>query len=177
MEALPLRRVVLTGGECTGKTTLASLLARRFDTLWVPEFVREYAEGKGAPLDASDVEPIASGQIAAQDWAAERAIGLLVLDTDLVSTVVYARHYYGACPAWVEAAARGRLADLYLLLRPDLPWEPDGIRDRADRRGEIHELFASTLAAFGARVVELGGEWEERLAAAVRAVDGDRPPR
>jgi NadR type nicotinamide-nucleotide adenylyltransferase len=177
MEALPLRRVVLTGGECTGKTTLASLLARRLDSPVVPEFVREYATRKGAPLDASDVEPIARGQIAAQDRAAERTSGLLVLDTDIVSTVVYARHYYGACPAWVEAAARSRLADLYLLLPPDLPWEPDGIRDRPDRREEVHELFRATLAALGARVLELGGPWDERLAASLAAVAGDRPTR
>ena len=170
MEALPLRRVVLTGGECTGKTTLASLLARRFDTLWVPEFVREYAEGKGAPLDASDVEPIASGQIAAQDWAAERAIGLLVLDTDLVSTVVYARHYYGSCPGWIEEAARGSRGDLYLLCHPDLPWLPDGVRDRGGARAELHALFEEELRSAGVAVVDVRGDWgirEERAAAAV----------
>ena len=46
----------------------------------------------------------------------------MLLDTDLVSTVVYSRHYYGDCPAWIEAAAVRRLADLYLLHDIDVPW-------------------------------------------------------
>lgn len=177
MEAIPLRRVVLSGGECTGKTALASLLARRLGVPWVPEFARTYAERKDGPLAASDVYGIAAGQLAAEDLGARAANGLLILDTDLVSTVVYARHYYGSCPSWIEASARSRLADLYLLLRPDLPWEPDGIRDRPASREEVHELFRATLASFGARVVELGGPWEARLAGVLAALEESLPPR
>ncbi|MDL1950906.1 ATP-binding protein, partial [Acidobacteria bacterium ACD] len=127
------RRVVLTGSECTGKTFLARTLAGRLGVPFVPEFVRLYAEEKGAPLDASDVEPVARGQMAAEDAVAAGPAGLVVLDTDLLSTVVYARHYYGACPRWVEEAAFSRLGDLYLLCHPDVPWLPDGVRDRGER--------------------------------------------
>ena len=37
-------RLVVTGSECTGKTTLAARLAERYRTAWVPEFARAYAE-------------------------------------------------------------------------------------------------------------------------------------
>ena len=63
LESLPLR-VVLTGSESTGKTTLAADLARHYNVLWVPEYVRSYAAWKLAPLDAGDVTSIALGQIA-----------------------------------------------------------------------------------------------------------------
>ena len=114
MEGIP-RRVVLTGSESTGKTTLAADLARHYHVLWVPEYVRSYAAWKRAPLDAGDVTPIALGQIAVQDAALLRARGLLLLDTDLLSTAVYAEHYYGHCPAWVTQSVLARPADLYLL--------------------------------------------------------------
>ena len=48
------RRVVLTGSECTGKTTLTADLARHYHVVWVPEYVRSYAAWKaGAPLNLS----------------------------------------------------------------------------------------------------------------------------
>jgi len=169
-------RVVVTGSECTGKTTLARELAARFGAPWVPEFCRGYHAAKGTPLDASDVEPIARGQVAEADVAESLATGLLVLDTDLLSTVVYARHYYGACPAWVEEASRERRADLYLLCAADLPWEPDAPRDRGDRREEMHGLFVEALAAAGAEVRLVAGTGpareEEAAAAIARALEG-----
>src|SRR5262245_44839117 len=123
--------VTLIGSESTGKTTLAALLGRHFACPWVAEAARAYVEGRKAPLTAADVEPIARAQMAAEDAGRAAAERLLVLDTDLVSTAVYARHYYGSCPAWIEREARARLADLYLLHHPDVPWVADGpYRDR-----------------------------------------------
>lgn len=172
-------RIVVTGGECTGKTTLAGLLGDALGAPWVPEFARAYAAGVGRPLGASDVEAIARGQVAAEDAAvlalrqqpADAASPrLLVLDTDLVSTTVYADHYYGATPAWVMQAARERRADLYLLCAPDLPWESDGVRDLPSARAEIHARFAERLRAIGATVLPVYGSKESRVAVAMAAV-------
>lgn len=178
------RRVVVTGSECTGKSTLARALAACFGAACAPEAARDYAARAGRALTAADVEPIARAQIAGEDAAAARAAdGLLVLDTDLVSTFVYALHYYGACPPWIVAAMLQRRADLYLLLHPDVPWIADGVRDRASRRDELHALFARALASIGARVVDIRGDWDARRAAARRAVRAlvpqraDEPPR
>jgi len=170
--------IVVTGSECTGKTTLAAELARRFGATWSKEFAREYVDLKSAPLDASDVEPIARGQLAGEEAAdresAARGSGVAIRDTDLHSTVVYARHYYGDCPGWVVETARARTGDLYLLLCPDVPWVADGIqRDRPDEeaRAFIHGLFRDVLAAAGATVVEIRGEWPGRRALAVAAIE------
>jgi NadR type nicotinamide-nucleotide adenylyltransferase len=166
--------VVVTGSECTGKTTLARDLARHFGTLWVPEFARDYFEEKtattGLPLDASDVEPIARGQIAAEDRGIAAARRIVILDTDLVSTTVYARHYYGACPPWIDQAARDRRADLYLLCDIDVPWVPDRARDRPHMREHMHALFVEAMETLGARYVTIRGGWDERLAEAVAAI-------
>lgn len=171
MSREPARRVTVTGAESTGKTWLAQRLARHFQTVWVPEFAREYLVQKAAPLDASDVEPIARGQMNSEDAVVRRAHTLAILDTDLVSTVVYAKHYYGTCPAWVEHSARKRLADLYLLCDIDVPWVADPARDRPGARHEIHAAFAQHLERYGARYVLVRGAWEQREAGAVGAVD------
>lgn len=165
-------KVVLTGSECTGKTTLARALAARYATAWSPEFARDYLEVKAAPLTAEDVEPIARGQRAGEDAAHGLASRVLFLDTDLVSTVLYARHYYGACASWIEEEARARRGDLYLLNHPDVAWVADGLqRDRATARDLMHQLFERTLREFGAPIVDVRGTWPERAQGAVRAVD------
>ncbi len=165
--------VVVTGSESTGKTTLAHDLARYFDTTWAPEFARTYgdqAHAAGRQLDASDVEPIARGHIAQADDAIARARGLVILDQDLVSTVVYARHYYGSCPAWIEQAALERLGDLYLLCDIDVPWVPGPHRDRPHLREQIHQQFEMTLQALGARYVTIRGTGDERRTVAIAAI-------
>lgn len=164
--------VVLTGAECTGKTTLARRLAARFGSGWVEEEARLYASRVGRDLTAADVEPIARGHLAAVAAARERPGRLLVLDTDLVSTVVYAEHYYGSCPGWIRAAAAKGRADLYLLNLPDVPWvaEPRQ-RAAADPRTEQHARFRELLAEIGAEVVEISGDWGERERRAVMAIE------
>jgi NadR type nicotinamide-nucleotide adenylyltransferase len=164
-------RLVVTGSECTGKTTLARALAGAFGATWVREHARSYAATKGAPLEASDVEAIARGQLRVEDDARGEAGRLLVLDTDLLSTVVYAEHYYGGCPGWIRDTARARRGDLYLLCHPDVPWIADGIRDQPAARREIHQRFAELLAEVGARVVEIRGPWPERSRLALDAVE------
>jgi NadR type nicotinamide-nucleotide adenylyltransferase len=168
--------IVVAGPECTGKSTLASDLAGRLDAPVSGEFARTYVDQQRAPLTAADVEPIARGQIAGEDEAQHKARHTVVKDTDLVSTVVYALHYYRACPAWIEQIARDRLGDLYLLLAPDVPWVEDGLqRDDPQHRAIVYDLFRRTLQAWNAQVVEIGGSWDERRSrarAAIASING-----
>jgi NadR type nicotinamide-nucleotide adenylyltransferase len=173
LEALT-HRVVLTGSESTGKTTLAEALARHYRVEWVPEYVRGYAERKSAPLTAHDVEPIARGQIALADAALADAEGLLLLDTDLFSTLVYGRHYYGEIPPWIAPAALARRADLYLLCGIDVPWSADPVRDRPHAREAMQQLFRDTLMGAGCQIVEITGAEGARLARARSAIDALR---
>ncbi len=164
-------RVVLTGSECVGKTTLARELARELGTVCGNEFGREYVDRLGRFPDASDVEPIARGQIANQDRALREANRIAIFDTDLVSTAVYAQHYYGSCPQWIVDESVRRKADLYLLLDIDVPWLPDPPnRDRGYMREAMQELFRDALRVRRIEYVNIRGSWDERRRAAMEAV-------
>lgn len=174
----PLRRVVAIGAESTGKTQLIMGLAAELGVAWSAEFAREYAEraGGGDRLTAHDVEPIARGQLAAED-AAVAAAGargdrVVLHDTDLRSTLVYARAYYGAhaVPAWLERSVTARVPDLYFLCDVDVPFTPDPVRDVRRDRAAVQRQFRTALERPGIRVVPLAGPIERRCAAALDAI-------
>jgi NadR type nicotinamide-nucleotide adenylyltransferase len=166
-----MMRVVLTGSESTGKTTLAWRLARHYRAEYVPEFVRTYAEKKNGVLSFSDHGPIARGQMELEDKHIARAERLIIQDTDLLSTVVYCDHYFGKCPDWIIDAAAARRPDLYLLCDIDIPWIADGIRDRGNKREEMQQLFRDATLRSGAATATVTGEGDERFARAAEAID------
>jgi NadR type nicotinamide-nucleotide adenylyltransferase len=164
-------RVVVTGSECTGKTTLARELAAAYGVECVPEYIRTFVKRIGGRPQFSDHGPIARGQKALEDEYRARARDLLFHDTDLLSTVAYCRAYFDRCPEWIEAAAIDRKASLYFLCDIDVPWQADGLRDRPERRQEMHALFESVLKEAGAKHVTLRGSLATRLAEGCRHVD------
>jgi NadR type nicotinamide-nucleotide adenylyltransferase len=160
-------RICLIGPECTGKSTLAQRLAEHFGVPWVPEFAREHALERGNLLTFDDVELIARGQMANED----RFSSARILDTDLISTVVYSRHYYGRVPDWVAEEARRRRADLYLLMDTDVPWQSDSARDRGgEGREDLFDEFRRALDEFETRWTVISGKSDERFQNAVSEI-------
>ena len=167
-----IKRVVLIGAESTGKTTLAQRLAAHYETVWAPEYLRQFVERKGALPEPSDTRLIAQGHLAQEKALRPQARRVLFLDTDLISTCVYHRYYFGTCPAWLHRRAAEQSADLYLLTDIDIPWTPDpGQRDGPAVRATLHMLFRDALQARGLAHVLLSGTLEARMKTALRAVD------
>lgn len=162
-------RVCVVGAESTGKTTLAQDLAEHFETVWVPEYGREYSERKLAAEGGYDFRPeefahIAARQCELEEEAARRANRILICDTDAFTTGVWHRRYLGARSPEVEGiAARHRRPDLYLLTDIDTPFEQDGTRDGEHVREWMHEVFEAELRAQGRPFRPVRGTREGRL--------------
>ena len=165
-----LLRVVLTGAESTGKTTLAKALSAHYRTVWAPEYLRLFVERKGSLPEESDTRLIVRGHLEQEERLLPFAYRVLILDTDLVSTCLYHRYFFGAVPPEIKAKAAARTADLYLLMDTDIPWIPDpGQRDGPEVRNEIHLRFVETLQVLPH--VLISGTFEDRLATATHNID------
>ena len=170
-------RVCVIGAESTGKTTLAQDLARHFDTVWVPEYGREYSErklaaGGGYDFRSEEFAHIAARQCELEDEAARRANRILICDTDAFATSVWHRRYIGTRSPEVEAtAARHRRPDLYLLTDIDTPFVQDGTRDGEHVREWMHEVFVEELRARGHHFHPVSGARDERLRQAVGYIE------
>ncbi|WP_439815188.1 AAA family ATPase [Zavarzinia sp. CC-PAN008] len=166
-----VKRVCIFGPESTGKTTLAARLARAFDTRHVPEYARALLDA-GGRCDYEDIPLIAAGQVAAEDAAAKQARGVVVCDTDPLTTTIWSRWLFGRVPAEVEALAAARSYDLTLLCDIDCPWVDDGQRyyGDPDMRARFMADCRATLQAARRPYVVLNGDWDARFDAACAAI-------
>lgn len=160
-------KVVLFGPESTGKTTLAAELANYYDTIFVEEFSRQYAEKKASQnlkLTYNDVLPIAIGQMQLENEQLIKTDRLLICDTDLLETKVYSEYYFdGFCPDLVKKYALKNTYDLYFLTYIDTPWISDGIRDQYENRTAMFHAFEAALKASNRKYVVVKGSLEERF--------------
>jgi NadR type nicotinamide-nucleotide adenylyltransferase len=164
-------RVVLSGVESTGKSTLAERLAQRFGGIVVPEFGRTYTEVSVRPLTLPDHHAIAEGHASHAQEAAAADPPLLVEDTDIVMTTAWATMLFGVRDP--KLAARPSLAHLHLLLMPDVPFVPDPVRMFGEeaQRLRFHVIVESELQARKLAYTKISGDFPAREAAAVAAIE------
>ena len=165
-------RIAILGPESVGKTTMARMLAEHFGTVCVEEYGREYTEHLGPDdITAADFERIAIGQIEREEAAARECNGLLICDTDALTTEAFAEVTLGAAPATVSALADTHRHALYLLLDVDAPWVDDGTRWYPERRVEHMAVIKKALERRGRSYVLVRGDYAERFRTAVAAVE------
>ena len=169
-------KVVLFGPESTGKTTLSIQLARYYNSVWVPEYAREYLQNKWnnerKTCEPKDLLPIAIGQMKLENELAQKTDSVLICDTDLLETKVYSEAYYhGGCDPILDKYAQENRYDLYFLTYIDTPWEADDLRDKPDERERMFKAFEKALIKNKRPYVLLKGEKKERLEKAVSHIN------
>ncbi|KUM43136.1 AAA family ATPase [Pseudomonas sp. EpS/L25] len=168
-----MKVVVLTGPESSGKSWLAQRLSEKFGGLRVDEYVREYCALHGTDTTLADVEVIAREQLRREDAARGVAPALLLLDTHLLSNLLWSRLLFGTAPAWLEPALLARRYDLHLLLDPrGVAWQDDGQRcqPELDARLAFFDCCRDWLGDHDQPVLEIAGDWGARQDAALAAV-------
>ncbi|MCT4630750.1 ATP-binding protein [Winogradskyella sp.] len=169
-------KVVLFGPESTGKTTLSEQLARHYNSVWVPEYAREYLQDKWnnerKTCEPKDLLPIAVGQMKLENELAQKTDSVLICDTDLLETKVYSEAYYsGTCDPILDTYAQKNSYELYFLTYIDTPWEKDDLRDKPNERERMFKAFENALITHNRSYVLLKGGKKERLETAIEHID------
>ncbi len=169
-------RVVVTGAESTGTTTLSAALAEAYGTEWVPEYGREYtrirAGGPDAPWRSDEFDLIVDRQIALEEAARRRVPRpLLICDTDIVATAIWHERYVGVPAPTIVARAAGHLPALFILTGDEIPFVQDGLRDGEHVRHAMQRRFREVLEAYPTPWVEVRGSVQERVGQAGVAID------
>jgi NadR type nicotinamide-nucleotide adenylyltransferase len=168
-----ITNVVFLGAPSTGKTTLAQKLAADYQTVWMPEYGREYWETHQVErrLTLAQLAEIAEGHLEREEGLLSEANRYLFTDTNAITTYMFSLYYHGDADERLqqlalEAAAR---YDLVFVCDTDIPYDDTWDRSGDAYRAVFQKQILSDLLVRKIPFIPLGGPLEAR-AQKVKAV-------
>lgn len=161
-------RLVLTGPESTGKSTLTTWLAGALGLPHADEYARIHLERHGAAYDYPLLLELSRLHVAHQAARIPANAPAGILDTDLLNYQIWCEVVYGKCHPEILSAIEQESHHRYLLCYPDLPWEPDPLREHPDARDMLFDRHWDAITRHGRpyRIVRGSGTAREQAALA-----------
>ncbi len=165
--------LVLTGPECSGKSSLAAQLHAHLDWPLLPELARAYLDGRHAQSGIyryrpSDLLNLASMQRQAEALKCNKDDA--ILDTDLLTLIVWWQEKFGPVPRQLSSQWQCQATRRYLLCKPDMPWQPDPQRENPSDRDRLYAHYEAELSNRGCKYSICEGNEQARLAQALTAI-------
>jgi NadR type nicotinamide-nucleotide adenylyltransferase len=163
VEKKKIIRIAVTGPESTGKTTLAKELAKKYNTVWVPEIARAYLTHLNRPYEEKDLAEIARLQREEEEKLISKANQIIFCDTEMLVIKIWSEFKYKRVAPYILNELRNQKYNAYLLCGTDLPWEYDVLREHPGMRDSLYKLYYSELEKMNAPFIEVWGSVEERI--------------
>lgn len=178
------KRVLVIGGESTGKSTMTKMLdeyytERDYLAFGVQEYARDFIDrvydGNMSKLTFDDITYFGQAQMSEVDTNVRVGFQLVFSDTDAIVSKVFQQTYYGKTDPKLDEVIDKEHWDLVLFLENDVPWVDDGQRNLGEKkqRDEFqHKLYVEVYNKKKMRnVVFINGDWDQRFEKAKKAVD------
>lgn len=178
------KKIVITGPESTGKSTLTKMLAHEYNASWVKEYAREYLS---TPLQSFDRLRMTKGNIQytfedviemakIQIQKEKEAINeneLLFLDTDLTVFYVWIKEKYNKEIDWINKSLVQTQDKIYLLCNIDIPWEEDSLREHPnlEDRKRLFGNYVELLEKYKLPYYIISGDVNARLKKAKEIIE------
>lgn len=164
-------KIAIIGPESTGKSEMAAYLAKHFNCLWVPEYAREYCANLDRECTIEDELNMFHGQLALEHKIEQESLEknhpYLFCDTTIITVKVWCEHVFGFCPPEVEQEYQTRHYDLYLVMKDDLPWQDDPLRNFPNERAYFMEWYTRLMEEKGAKFAIVDGIGNSRFEKAI----------
>jgi len=158
-----IKKIVITGPESTGKSTLAQQLAEYHQTVWIPEYARMYIDNLNRSYEQKDLLAIAKGQLEMENYLLQYANDYIFCDTNFLVLKVWSEFKYGNCNPWILKQLEERKYDCYVLCDIDVPWEFDPQRENPKQREELFKIYERELLFHQKKYFKIKGNKNERL--------------
>lgn len=174
-----VKKVLLMGGESTGKSTLTINLANRFNTNYIDEAGREISERSGTDMLmlSEDFTEILLQHKLNEINAINNSNKVLFIDTDTLVTQFYMSFLndpeIDRNKALSDAIDAVNEYDLILFLEPDVAFVQDGDRSEVirDDRETYSNKIKDLITSHGKNFIVINGTYQERYVKAVEAVE------
>ena len=161
-------RIAITGPESSGKTTLCAALAEHYQVCYIPEYARTYLEQTQGQYQCSDLDIIAQGQL---ESLLSFKGQIAICDTDFSVLELWSKYKYNTVSDDIKELVAKDYFDLHVLCTPDMPWEPDPLRENPNSRAELFELYKTNLNKYNKNFIVVNGPHEKRLKKTTQAID------
>ena len=174
-----VKKVLLMGGESTGKSTLTINLANRFNTNYIDEAGRDISERSGTDMMmlSEDFTEILLQHKLNEIKAIEHSNKVIFEDTDALITQFFMGFLEDPGieknKALSDAIDALNFYDLILFLEPDVEFVQDGDRSEEirDNREKYSDQIKDLILSHGKRFVTVSGSYEERYEKAIAEVN------
>ena len=173
-----VKKVLLMGGESTGKSTLTINLANRFNTNYIDEAGRDISERSGTDMMmlSEDFTEILLQHKLNEIKAIEHSSKVIFEDTDALITQFFMGFLEDPGieknKALSDAIDALNSYDLILFMEPDVEFVQDGDRSEEirDNREKYSDQIKDLIRSHGKRFVIVSGSYEERYEKAIAEV-------
>lgn len=173
-------KVLIVGGESTGKSTLAQNLALAYNTNFVAEAGRDTCEFAGGEeyMIAEDLyENLLRQKVNVMD-SINRSNRILFVDTDAITTLFYAEFLLTSAAQEVKCTDLAKSInaindwDLVLFLEPTVDFVQDGTRNEkiAANREKYSNQIKLLLDKYGVKYHCIGGDYLNRFTESKRLI-------
>ncbi len=187
-------KVVISGPESTGKSTLASALSTHFNAVLSEEYAREYLEKKlalqklekniegSSSYDETDFYQMFLGQKNNEKKAFETAkatSNFIICDTDALTYQIWYQEVFknsdnnliNAIDFLKQSSVFEGISTIYLLCSPEgIVWQPDPFRENPNDRDRLFDIYEKTLIEHQKTYFILRGSKNERLQTAINII-------
>ena len=160
-----MKKIIFTGPESTGKTTIASSIANFYNCDWVQEEARSYLAQLDKPYNENDLLQIARRQYHQEKVLSVREKPFLFCDTSLLVIKIWSEYRFKRCHPWIVETLLKNKPSLYFLCNADIPWVADPLRKHPNKseRLAIFNLYRKELHSLKVPYVILRGNKEKRI--------------
>ncbi|MCD6527957.1 MAG: ATP-binding protein [Desulfuromonas sp.] len=165
-----MMRIVITGAESSGKSTLTQHLADVFGLPYALEYARYYLEENGPEYDLERLTQLSRLHLNYQLETVPLSVPCGIFDTDLINYKIWAEEVFGSCPDEISTGVERESSHVYLICKPDLPWEPDPLRENPYDRQRLYQHHLEELIRLKRPYEEVEGVGRARMVNAEAAL-------
>ncbi len=167
-----IKKIAILGAESTGKTELSIQLAKHYNTVWVPEYARDFFnENNIDNYTIDDLDAIAKEQLSREKKYLPLANKLLFCDTSLITIKIWSTYQFNKISSFITNSIRDTDYDLYLVCNNDVEWEADSQRRNPGLRQHLLKWNLHELVKLNADYHVIEGTGDTKLRTAVAIID------
>ncbi|MAZ58136.1 MAG: ATPase [Flavobacteriales bacterium] len=136
-----MKKIVFTGPESSGKTTISQAVAKKYNLPIVEEYARKYLTKLNRQYKYEDLIEIAKGQLKSEEKKSDNEI--IICDTNLQVLKIWSQIKYHQCDSFILDNQDPNC--FYILCSPDFKWEYDPLRENENNRYELFKKYHEDL--------------------------------